>query len=194
MTKQNYIEGALEFNKYIDGLSSNEAPFTRKSNQYITRKEFNPNDLEQLNSLIKEKKLSDDIIDSNKISLIQYHVRLASKTYRELLDKRNYSNNSKIEQFFTNEDEDILLRDNRIDLEIVKNELTDNNRNLLSFNDLKTYDFLPPLNDRQKKKKETEMFIGVVEKMLNHQTSLKKRSEDVKRKEDFSNNFQEYWI
>ena len=64
----------------------------------------------------------------------------------------------------------------------------------MSFNDLKTYDFLPPLNDRQKKEKETEMFIGVVEKMLNHQTSLKKRSEDVKRKEDFSNNFQEYWI
>jgi len=185
MTKQNYIEGALEFNKYIDGLSSKEAPFTRKPNWYITRKEFNPNDLEQLNSIIKEKKLSDDIIDSNKISLIQYLVRLASKTYREILESSNYNNNSKIEQFFTDEDENILLRDNRIDLEIVKNELTDNNIDLLSYNDLKTFDFLPPLSDRQNKKKETEMFIGAVEKMLNHQTSLKKRSEDVKRKEEF---------
>ena len=183
MTKQSYIDGAFEFNKYIDGLGCKDAPFTVKPKWYITKKEFDSNDLEKLNSLIKEKKLSDDILDPKKMSLIQYLVRLASKSYREILEN-SAANNSKIEQFFTKEDEDILLRDKRIDLEIVKNELT-NNKDFLTYNDLKNFDYLPPINDRQAKKKEKEMFVGIVEKMINNRTSLKNHSENVKRKEHF---------
>ena len=179
MVEKPYIEGAIEFNKFIDGIECREAPRTTKPLWYIKKDDFH--DFECLNKLIKEKKLY-ITENSNKLSLIHYLVRLASKRLNEILEtKISISTN----QFFTKDDEKILILDNKIDLDIVKNEMNDT-VGLLSYEELKK-EYLKLIKDKniQIKSKKLSIFVGKVEKAMNSGKVIKTNSQNIERKEAF---------
>ena len=179
MSEKCYIEGAIEFNKFIDGIECREAPRTQKPHWYIKKDESQ--DFEALNNLIKEKKLY-NTDNTNRMSLIQYLVRLACKSFSELSEIKI---NNTASMFFTEEDEKILVLNNKIDLDIVRNELADMN-GYLGYEELKKQ-YLASIKDknRQSTNKKLDSYAGNVEKMMNAAKNSKLKNDNVMRKEIF---------